>query len=400
MSFLSNRITSLTVSATLAMAKKSRELKAQGIDIIDLCIGEPDFGTPEFIKNAAKQAIEENHSHYTPVPGYQKLREVVARKFKRDNNLDYTVDQIVVSTGAKQAISNVFFSILNPGDEVIVPAPYWVSYPEMIKLAEGEPKIIETSIDSNFKITPHQLEQAITPKTKAIIYSSPCNPSGSVYSKDELFALAQILKNYPELIIISDEIYEHIIFEGKHESIAQFAEVKNQTVVINGVSKGYAMTGWRIGVMAASKEMADACTKLQGQTTSGTCSIAQCATIAAFERDPKEIDDLKNMVKTFKERRDLMVGLLNDIPGLNVNVPKGAFYLFPNISYYFGKSDGNTTIKTADELTLYLLNKANVAAVSGDAFGNDKCIRFSYATSNDVLIEAARRIKESLALLK
>jgi aspartate aminotransferase len=400
MSILSNRITSLSVSATLAMAKKSRELKAQGIDIINLSIGEPDFDTPEFIKKAALKAIVDNHTHYTPVPGFQELRESVAAKFKRDNKLNYSADQIVVSTGAKQAISNVFLSILDPGDEVIVPAPYWVSYTEMIKLAEGKPKVIETSIASDFKITPEQLRNAISSKTKALIFSSPCNPSGSVYSKEELFALAQVIRNHPNIVVISDEIYEHINFSGKHESIAQFEEVKDQIVVINGVSKGFAMTGWRIGVMAATKEIADACIKLQGQTTSGTNSIAQRAAIDAFNCDPKENLDLKNMVKIFKERRDLMVDLLNKIPGFDVNVPKGAFYLFPDISYYFGKSNGESTIKNAGDLTLYLLNKANVAVVTGSAFGNDQCIRLSYASSNDILIEAIRRIKDALALLK
>jgi len=400
MSILSNRITSLSVSATLAMAKKSRELKAQGIDIINLSIGEPDFDTPEFIKEAAQKAINDNHTHYTPVPGYQELREAVVTKLKRDNNLNYSVDQIVVSTGAKQAISNVFFSILDPDDEVIVPAPFWVSYTEMIKLAEGTPKVIETSIASNFKITPEQLSNAISPKTKALIFSSPCNPSGSVYSKEELFALAQVIKKHPNIVVISDEIYEHINFSGKHESIAQFEEVKDQIVVINGVSKGFAMTGWRVGVMAATKEIADACIKLQGQTTSGTNSIAQHATIEAFNCDPKENEDLKNMVKVFKERRDLMVGLLNEIPGFDVNVPNGAFYLFPDISHYFGKSDGDSLIKTADDLTMYILNKANVAVVTGAAFGNDQCIRLSYASSNDILIEAVKRIKNALAFLK
>jgi len=401
MSILSNRINSLsTISATLAMANKSRELKAQGIDIINLSIGEPDFDTPEFIKESAQKAINDNHTHYTPIPGYQELREAVANKFKRDNKLDYPANQIVVSTGAKQSISNVFFSILNPGDEVIIPAPFWVSYTEMAKLAEGKPKIIETSIASNFKITAKQLSQAISPKTKALIFSSPCNPSGSIYSKNELQALAQVIKNHPNIVVISDEIYEHINFKGSHESIAQFDEIKDQVVVINGVSKGFAMTGWRIGVMAASKQIANACIKLQGQTTSGTNSIAQRAAIDAFNTDPKENQDLKKMVNVFKERRDLMVALLNEIPGLAVNVPNGTFYLFPNISYYFGKSDGDYTIKTANDLTMYILNKARVAVVTGAAFGNDKCIRLSYASSNNILIEAVRRIKEALAFLK
>lgn len=400
MSFLSNRITSLTVSATLAMTTKSRELKAQGIDIINLSIGEPDFDTPDFIKIAAKKAIDENYTHYTPVPGYQELREAIANKLKRDNKLEYSADQIVVSTGAKQAISNVLFSILNPGDEVIVPAPFWVSYTEMIKLAEGEPVIVKSSIETNFKITPEQLQNAITSKTKAMIFSSPCNPSGSVYSKDELFAFAQILRKYPNLVIISDEIYEHINFNGVHQSIAQFEEVKNQVVVINGVSKGFAMTGWRIGIMAANKEIADACIKLQGQTTSGTNSIAQRASIDAFHCIANESADLKNMVKVFKERRDLLFNLLKEIPGIKINLPDGAFYLFPDISSYFGKSDGTCIINNADDLTLYLLNKATVALVSGEPFGNEKCIRFSYATSNAVLIEAAKRIKDALAFLK
>jgi aspartate aminotransferase len=401
MSILSNRINSLsTISATLAMANKSRELKAQGIDIINLSIGEPDFDTPEFIKESAQKAINDNHTHYTPIPGYQELREAVANKLKRDNKLDYPANQIVVSTGAKQSISNVFFSILNPGDEVIIPAPFWVSYTEMAKLAEGKPKIIETSIASNFKITAKQLSQAISPKTKALIFSSPCNPSGSIYSKNELQALAQVIKNHPNIVVISDEIYEHINFKGSHESIAQFDEIKDQVVVINGVSKGFAMTGWRIGVMAASKQIANACIKLQGQTTSGTNSIAQRAAIDAFNTDPKENQDLKKMVNVFKERRDLMVALLNEIPGLAVNVPNGTFYLFPNISYYFGKSDGDYTIKTANDLTMYILDKARVAVVTGAAFGNDKCIRLSYASSNNILIEAVRRIKEALAFLK
>ncbi len=400
MSLLSNRINSLTVSATLSMAKKSRELQAQGIDIINLSIGEPDFNTPDFIKNAAIEALNKNKTHYTPVSGYVELREAVVRKFKRDNNLDFTPNQIVVSSGAKQGISNIFFSILNPGDEVIIPTPFWVSYTDMVQLAEGIPVIIKTTIESNFKITADQLQEAITPKTKALIYSSPCNPSGSLYSKEELYAMAQVIKNHPNMVIISDEIYEHINFSGKHESIAQFSEVKDQTVVINGVSKGFAMTGWRIGIMAAPQEIADACVKLQGQTTSSANSIAQCAAIAAFNMNPKENDDLKNMVNVFKERRDLMVGLLNEIPGFNVIVPDGAFYLFPNISYYFGKSDGSCIINTAEDLTMYLLNKANVAVVNGDAFGNDQCIRLSFATSNDILIEAVSRIKKTLAMLE
>jgi aspartate aminotransferase len=399
MSFLSNRITALTISATLAMTSKSRELKAQGFDIINLSIGEPDFDTPDFIKAAAIKAIDENHTHYTPVPGNQELREVIAKKFKRDNNLDYTTDQIVISTGAKQAISNVLFSILNPGDEVLVPSPFWVSYTEMIRLAEAIPHTIETSVESGFKITPDQIKQAITPKTKALIFSSPCNPSGSVYSKEELFALAETIKGFPNLVIISDEIYEHINFVGKHESIAQFESIQNQVVVINGVSKGFAMTGWRIGVMAASKEIAAACTKLQGQTTSGASSISQRAALAAFDMNPQENQELQNMIKIFKERRDLLFGLFEEIPGFKLSLPAGAFYLFPDVSHYFGKTTANQTFLNADDLSLYLLNKAHVASVSGAAFGNEKCIRFSYATSNAALQEAAKRIKEALALL-
>lgn len=400
MGLLSKRITSLSLSATLAMTKKSRELKAQGIDIINLSIGEPDFDTPDFIKEAAKKAIDENFTHYPPVPGYQDLRETITAKFKRDNGLDFTADQIVVSTGAKQSISNVFFSILDPGDEVLVPAPFWVSYPEMIKLAEGKPVIIDTSIESNFKITPEQLQRAITPKTKALIFSSPCNPSGTVYTKNELQELANVIERFPHILVLSDEIYEHINFNGEHVSIAQFKQVKDQVVVINGVSKGFAMTGWRIGVMAGPKEIADACTKLQGQTTSGASSIAQRAALEAFKYKPEDIPDLQNMVQHFKERRDLLIDLLNEIPDFEVNVPEGAFYLLPNVSAYFGKSYEDTIIHNADELTLFLLNKANVALVSGAAFGNDQCIRFSYATSNETLIEAAHRIKQALALLK
>lgn len=399
MSFLSNRITALTISATLAMTSKSRELKAQGFDIINLSIGEPDFDTPNFIKAAAIKAIDENHTHYTPVPGNQELREVIAEKFWRDNNLHYTADQIVVSTGAKQSISNVLFSVLNPGDEVLVPSPFWVSYTEMIRLAEAIPHTIETSVESDFKITPNQIKQAITPRTKALIFSSPCNPSGSVYSKSELAALAETIKEFPNLVIISDEIYEHINFTGKHESIAQFESIKNQVVVINGVSKGFAMTGWRIGVMAASKEIAAACTKLQGQTTSGASSISQRAALAAFDMNPQENQELQNMIKIFKERRDLLFGLFEEIPGFKLSLPAGAFYLFPDVSHYFGKTTANQTILNADDLSLYLLNKAHVASVSGAAFGNEKCIRFSYATSNAALQEAAKRIKEALALL-
>lgn len=400
MTILSTRVNTLNLSATLHLAVKIRELKAKGIDIINLSIGEPDFNTPNYIKLAAQEAIENNYTYYTPVSGCIELKEAVVKKLKRDTNLDYDTDQIVVSTGAKQSISNVLFSILNPNDEVLVPAPFWVSYPEMIKLAEGKPIIIKTSIATDFKISAEQLRKAITTKTKAFIFSSPCNPSGSLYSKQELYELAQVIKDFPNIVVISDEIYEHINFSKKHESIAQFNEIKDQVVVVNGVSKGFAMTGWRIGIIAASKEIAQACNKIQGQTTSGTNSIAQRAAIAAFNIDPKENKELKNMVQTFKERRDLLVNLMNDIPGLKVNIPEGAFYLFPNVSYFFGKTDGIRTVNSALDLSLYLLEKANIAVVDGSPFGNKNCIRIAYATSNELLIEAAKRIKSALAQLK
>lgn len=400
MGTVSNRLNQMQESATLAMTKKSRELKEQGIDVINLSIGEPDFNTPEFIKEAGKRAIDENYTHYPPVPGFLALREAIVNKLKRDNGVEYHANQIVVSTGAKQSISNVFLSILNPGDEVVIPAPFWVSYVDMVKLAEGEAKIITTDIANNFKVTPNEIKNAITKKTKAIIFSSPCNPTGTVYTKEELKDIAQLLKNYPDLIIISDEIYELINFESKHESIAQFEEVKDQVVIVNGVSKGFAMTGWRLGFIAAKKEIADACTKLQGQTTSGTNAIAQRAAITAFEANPKESKEIQNMVGAFKERRDLLISLLNDIPGFKVNRPPGAFYLFPNIVAYFGKTDGLTTINTATDLVLYILEKANVALVTGEAFGDPSCMRFSYAASSETLKIAAKRIKEACENLK
>lgn len=400
MGIISNRLNQMTESATLAMTKKSRELKEQGIDVINLSIGEPDFNTPEFIKEAGIKAIEENYTHYPPVPGFLALRESIVNKLKRDNGVSYTPNQIVVSTGAKQSISNVFLSILNPGDEVVIPAPYWVSYVDMVKLAEGESKVIATDIANDFKVTPAEIKKAITNKTKAIIFSSPCNPTGTVYSKEELKEIAQLMKNYPEVIIISDEIYEHIIFDHKHESIAQFDEVKDQVVIVNGASKGFAMTGWRLGFIAASLEIASACTKLQGQTTSGTNSIAQRAAIAAFDAIPKENIEIQDMVDAFKKRRDFLISLLNSIPGFVVNRPPGAFYLFPNIVSYFGKSDGQITIHTATDLVLYILDKANVALVTGEAFGDPNCIRFSYAASSETLKIATDRIKKALAVLK
>ncbi|MBV6483573.1 MAG: Aspartate aminotransferase [Flavobacteriales bacterium] len=394
---LSDRINSLSESQTLAMARLSRELIAQGKDIISLSIGEPDFDTPQFIKDAAKKAIDENYTHYTPVPGYPELRKAISLKFKRDNNLDYSPEQIVVSTGAKHSLTNLALTILNPGDEVIVLAPYWVSYIDMIKIAEGKPVILNSGIEADFKVTASQLEKAITPKTRMLWFSSPCNPSGSVYSKDELLAIAQVIAKHPNIIIVADEIYEHINFLDKHQSIAQFDFIKEQVVTINGVSKGFAMTGWRIGYIGAPKWIADACTKMQGQFTSGTCSIAQKAAQAALEADPSSIIPMQ---EAFKKRRDLVLKLMSDIPGLILNEPKGAFYVFPNISYFFGKSDGETTIKNADDLSMFLLNKGLIALVSGDAFGNPECLRLSYATSEDILIEAIKRMKNALATLK
>lgn len=400
MGIVSNRLNQMTESATLAMTKKSRELKEQGIDVINLSIGEPDFNTPEFIKEAGKRAIDENYTHYPPVPGFLPLREAIVKKLKRDNAVDYQANQIVVSTGAKQSISNVFLSIINPDEEVVIPAPYWVSYADMVMLAEGKPVVIKTDIANDFKVTPEEIKNAITEKTKAIIFSSPCNPTGTVYTKEELKEIAQLMKNYPEIVIISDEIYEIINFDSQHESIAQFEEVKNQVVIVNGVSKGYAMTGWRLGFIAAPKEIADACTKLQGQTTSGTNAIAQRAAITAFEADPKECKEIQDMVLAFKERRDLLIALLSDIDGFVLNTPPGAFYLFPNITAFFGKTDGNITINTATDLVLYILEKANVALVTGEAFGDANCMRLSYAASSETLKIAASRIKEACSLLK
>lgn len=397
MSKLSDRINNLAESQTLAMAKKSRELQAQGKDIISLSIGEPDFDTPQFIKDAAKKAIDENFTRYTPVPGYLDLRKAISLKFKRDNNLNYNFDQIVVSTGAKQSIANVILSMVNPGEEVIVPIPYWVSYIETIKLAEGIPVTIPTTIDSNFKITAEQLKKAITPKTKMIVFSTPCNPSGSVYNKAELKALADVIIQHPDLYVISDEIYEYINFAGKHESIAQFDFIYDRVITVNGVSKGYAMTGWRIGYIGAPKWIADACEKMQGQFTSAPASISQMATMEAVKADPST---MTYMCDAFKKRRDLVLSLMKEIPGMKTNVPDGAFYIFPNISSYFGKSYNNYHIKNSSDLSMFLLEEGNVALVSGDAFGDDNCIRFSYATAEEKLIEAVKRMKEALAKLK
>jgi len=400
MNYLSNRINSLSESETLAMTQKSRELKAQGFDVINLSIGEPDFNTPEFIKTAAKEAIDQNFTHYPPVPGYPELRDAICKKLKRDNNLDYTCDQIVVSTGAKHSIANVMLTLVNPGDEVIVPAPYWVSYKEIVKLAEGKAVYLPSSIDTNFKVSPQQVEAAITEKSKVFIFSSPCNPSGTVYSKDELKAFADIFARHKNLFIISDEIYEYINFVAKHESIAQFEEIKDRVIVINGVSKGYAMTGWRIGYIAAPKIIAKACDKMQGQFTSGACSIAQRAALAALLMDPKDSPEFAQMLTAFKQRRDLLLGLLKEVPGIITNSPEGAFYVFMDVKHYFGKSDGTVTLNNAEELSMYLLDKVYVALVSGTAFGDNNCLRFSYATSNDKIIEAVNRIKSALANLK
>ena len=390
---LSERLLSMEESATIAMSRKSRELKAQGKDIISLSLGEPDFFTPQFIKDAALEAMNNNFTMYTPVPGYEDLRESIALKFKRDNNLVYTKDQIVVSTGAKQSIANVVLSLINPGDEVIIPAPYWVSYLEIVKVAEGIPVIVHAGIENDFKITGAQLEAAITPKTKLMLFSTPCNPTGSVYSKDELKDLANVLQKYPSLIALSDEIYEHINFEGKHESLAQFPEIYDQVVTVNGVSKAWAMTGWRLGYIAAHKDIAAACDKVQGQFTSATCSITQKAAIAAMNADPKILDE---MIGAFKSRRKLVLDALAEIPGLISNKPGGAFYVFPNVSSFFGKSYNGRKISNSDELCMYLLEEGLVALVGGDAFGDPNCMRISYAASEKTLTEAMKRIKNAL----
>lgn len=393
---LSDRINAMEESATLAMSRISRELKAQGKDIISLSLGEPDFFTPDFIKQAAKEAMDQNYTTYTPVSGYDDLRESISRKFLRDNGLTYTKDQIVVSTGAKQSIANVVMSCINPGDEVIIPAPYWVSYMEIVKLAEGKSIVVHAGIETDFKITAEQLEAAITPKTRMMIFSTPCNPTGSVYTKEELKSLAKVIVKYPNLVVISDEIYEHINFIGKHESLAQFDEIYNQVVTINGVSKAWAMTGWRLGFIGAPKVIADACNKIQGQFTSGTCSITQRAAIAAMDADPSV---LKEMISAFQNRRDMVLDRLRDMPGVKTNTPTGAFYVFPDISSFFGKKYGETTIQSAEDLCIYLLNEALVALVTGEAFGDPNCIRISYAASEETLMEAMNRVKNALAKL-
>lgn len=396
---LSNRVLNLSESATLEMTRLSRELKAKGIDVITLSIGEPDFDTPQNVKDAGKKAIDDNITHYPPVPGFNDLREAIAQKLKRDNQLDYEANQIVVSTGAKHSLINVFMCTLNEGDEVIIPAPYWVSYPEMVKLSGGTPVIIDTGIETDFKVTPAQIENAITKNTKAFLFNSPSNPTGSVYSHEELNDIARVFTKYPDILIVADEIYEYINFDGKHESLAAFESIKDQVVIVNGVSKGMAMTGWRIGYIAAPKFIADACIKLQGQYTSGTGTISQMAAMEAVKTDPATSPELINMVGAFKERRDLLIDLVKDIPGLKISIPDGAFYLFPDVSYYYGKSDGRNVINTGTDLCLYLLDKANVALVAGEAFGSPKCIRISYATSKELIREAVRRIKIALEKL-
>lgn len=393
---LSERLNRLSPSATLAMSQKSSEMKAQGIDVINMSVGEPDFNTPDHIKAAAIKAVEENWSRYSPVPGYPSLKQAIVEKLRNENGLEYKPSQIVCSNGAKQSVCNSVMAIVNAGDEVIIPAPYWVSYPQMVLLAEGTPVIVEAPIEQDFKITPQQLEAAITPKTRALILCSPSNPTGSVYSKKELEALKDVLLRHERVIVIADEIYEHINYIGKHASIASFDDIKDRVIVVNGVSKAYAMTGWRIGFIAAPEWIAKGCNKLQGQYTSGPCSVSQKAAEAAFA-GPQEC--VETMRQAFERRKNLIVRLAKDIPGLEVNNPEGAFYLFPKCSSFFGKSYNGTTINTSTDLAMFILEKGHVATVAGDAFGSPECFRMSYATSDDNIIEAMRRIKETLALL-
>ena len=397
MAKLSDRLQRLAPSATLAMSQKSAEMKAQGIDVINMSVGEPDFNTPDPIKQAAKLAIDENYSRYSPVPGYPDLRQAIARKLERENHLHYTPAEILVSNGAKQSVCNTVMALVNDGEEVIIPAPYWVSYPQMVLLAGGKPVYVEAGFDQNFKMTPAQLEAAITPKTRMIILCSPSNPTGSVYSKDELQALAEVILKHEDLFVLADEIYEHINYIGKHESIAQFPGMKERAIIVNGVSKAYAMTGWRIGYIAAPEWIVKGCNKLQGQYTSGPCSVSQKAAEFAYVGDQQCVEDMR---QAFERRRDLIVKLAKEIPGLEVNVPEGAFYLFPKCSSFFGKSDGQTTINDSTDFAMYLLEKGHVATVGGDAFGDPDCFRMSYATSDENIVEAMRRIKEVLADLK
>ena len=396
---ISHRIQSITESATLEMTRRSRELKARGIDIINLSIGEPDFNTPEPVKEAAKEAINNNITHYPPVAGFRQLQEAIAEKLERDNNLHFAPEQVVVSNGAKQALANIFLSILDPGDEVILPAPYWVSYADIIKLAGGKVVALPTGIEDHFKLRPEKLRAAITPRTKAFLFNSPSNPTGMVYTQEEMAALVNVLKDYPDLLVVSDEIYEHIHFSGKHISIASFPEIAGQTVVVNGVSKCYAMTGWRIGYMAGPLFLARACAKLQGQYTSGPGTISQMAALKAVKNPPQDSEYIQVMVSAFQKRRDLLLEKLNEIPGIKTYVPEGAFYLFPDISSYFGKSDGKFTLRNATDFSLYLLEHAHVALVTGEAFGDARCVRLSYATSEQLLLEAVRRIQSALKQL-
>ena len=394
---LSDRLNKLSPSATLAMSQRSGELKAQGVDVINLSVGEPDFNTPDHIKDAAKKAIDDNWTRYSPVPGYPDLKKAISDKLARENNLNYSPDEILTSNGAKQCVCNAVLALVNPGDEVIIPAPYWVSYPQMVKLAEGTPVYVEAKIEADFKITPAQLESVITPKTKMIILCSPSNPTGSVYSAKELAALAEVIKKHDNLFVLADEIYEHINYIGKHASIASIEGMRERTIIINGVSKAYAMTGWRIGFMAAPQWIIKGCNKLQGQYTSGPCSVSQKAATVAWNADQACVEEMR---KAFQRRRDLIVRLAKEIPGFEVNVPEGAFYLFPKCSSYFGKKAGDRVINTSSDLAMYLLEEGHVATVGGDAFGSPECIRMSYATSDENIVEAISRIKAALAKLK
>lgn len=397
MAELSNRLNRLAPSQTLAMSQKSGEMKAQGIDVINMSVGEPDFNTPDHIKEAAKKAIDDNFSRYSPVPGYMDLRKAIVAKLKNENHLDYTTSEILVSNGAKQSVCNTVMALVNDGEEVIIPAPYWVSYPQMVKLAGGTPVIVNAGFEQEFKMTPEQLEAAITPKTRMLILCSPSNPTGSVYTKDELAALAEVVRRHEGMYVLADEIYEHINYVGKHESIAQFPGMKERTIIVNGVSKAYAMTGWRIGFIAAPEWIVKGCNKLQGQYTSGPCSVSQKAAEAAYTTSQECVETMR---KAFERRRDLIVSLAKEIPGLEVNCPQGAFYLFPKCSGFYGKSYEGKTISNSTDLAMFLLEEGHVATVGGDAFGDPDCFRMSYATSDDNIREAMRRIKETLAKLK
>lgn len=397
MAQLSDRLNRLAPSATLAMSQKSSEMKAQGIDVINMSVGEPDFNTPDHIKNAAKEAVDNNYSRYSPVPGYADLRKAIAAKLKRENHLEYNINEILVSNGAKQSVCNTVMALVDDGDEVIIPTPYWVSYPQMVKLAGGNPVFINAGFEQNFKITAQQLEDAITPKTRLLILCSPSNPTGSVYTKDELESLAEVIKSHEDLFVLADEIYEHINYTGRHESIAQFPGMKERSIIVNGVSKAYAMTGWRIGFIAAPEWIVKGCNKLQGQYTSGPCSVSQKAAEAAYTLPQ---DCVEEMRKAFERRRNLIVELAKDIPGLEVNTPQGAFYLFPKCSSFYGKSDGKRTINNSTDFAMYLLEVGHVATVAGDAFGDPECFRMSYATSDEYIREAMSRIKDVLSRLK